>query len=132
MHTRNGGFYSYARAPIEELLHQGSKAIIYDVIIEGPTDEVYQLVSRARHPKDGNWTKLDQYGFIPIFPLARGRLMMNKRTYRFAVGIVLVILSLAFFIMPSLLNLDYFIPIMFALVSFILGIWFFFMGNSEK
>ena len=33
-----------AQAPIEELLHQGSKAIIYDVIIEGPTDEVYQLV----------------------------------------------------------------------------------------
>jgi ABC-2 type transport system ATP-binding protein len=34
-----------AQAPIEELLLQGSTAIIYDVIIEGPTDEVHQLVS---------------------------------------------------------------------------------------
>jgi ABC-2 type transport system ATP-binding protein len=33
-----------AQAPIEELLRQGSKAIIYDVIIEGPTDEAHQLV----------------------------------------------------------------------------------------
>jgi ABC-2 type transport system ATP-binding protein len=32
-----------AQAPIEELL-QGSTAIIYDVIIEGPTDEAHQLV----------------------------------------------------------------------------------------
>ena len=34
-----------AQAPIEELLRQGSKSIIYDVIIEGPTDEAHQLVS---------------------------------------------------------------------------------------
>ena len=33
-----------AQAPIEELLRQGSKAIIYDVIIEGPPDEARQLV----------------------------------------------------------------------------------------
>jgi ABC-2 type transport system ATP-binding protein len=33
-----------AQAPIEELLRQGSKAIIYDVILEGPTDEAHQLV----------------------------------------------------------------------------------------
>jgi len=33
-----------AQAPIEELLLQGSTAIIYDVIIEGPSDEVHQLV----------------------------------------------------------------------------------------
>ena len=58
--------------------------------------------------------------------------MMDKRTYNFAVGIILIIVSLAFFILPSLLNLDYFIPFLFALASFILGIWFFFMGNSEK
>jgi len=66
------------------------------------------------------------------FPLARRRLMMDKRTYRFAVGIVLVITSLVFFSLPSLLNLDYFIPIMFALVSFILGVGSFYMGYSEK
>ena len=58
--------------------------------------------------------------------------MMDKRTYNFAVGIILIIVSLAFFILPSLLNLDYLIPFMFALVSFLLGIWFFFMGRSEK
>ena len=34
-----------AQAPIEELLRQGSKAIIYDVIIEGPADEAHQLIS---------------------------------------------------------------------------------------
>jgi ABC-2 type transport system ATP-binding protein len=33
-----------AQAPIEELLRQGSSSIIYDVIIEGPTDEAHQLV----------------------------------------------------------------------------------------
>ena len=33
-----------AQAPIEELLLQGSTAIIYDVIIEGPADEAHQLV----------------------------------------------------------------------------------------
>jgi ABC-2 type transport system ATP-binding protein len=33
-----------AQAPIEELLLQGSSSIIYDVIIEGPTDEAHQLV----------------------------------------------------------------------------------------
>ena len=58
--------------------------------------------------------------------------MMDKRTYNFAVGIILIIASLAFFILPSLLNLDYFIPLMFALVSFILGVRSFFMGYSEK
>jgi len=58
--------------------------------------------------------------------------MMDKRTYNFAVGIVLIIVSLAFFILPSLLNLDYFIPFMFALVSFILGVSSFYKGYSEK
>ncbi len=58
--------------------------------------------------------------------------MMDKRTYNFAVGIIMIIVSLAFFILPSLLNLDYFIPIMFALASFIFGVWSFYMGYSEK
>jgi ABC-type polysaccharide/polyol phosphate export permease len=57
--------------------------------------------------------------------------MMDKRTYNFAVGIVLIIASLAFFILPSLVNLEYFIPIMFALVSFILGVGSFYRGYSE-
>ena len=33
-----------AQAPIEELLRQGSSSIIYDVIIEGPPDDIHQLV----------------------------------------------------------------------------------------
>jgi hypothetical protein len=57
---------------------------------------------------------------------------MDKRTYNLAVGIVLIIVSLAFFILPSLLNLDYLIPFMFALVSFILGVGSFYKGYSEK
>jgi O-antigen/teichoic acid export membrane protein len=58
--------------------------------------------------------------------------MMDKRTYSFAVGIILIIVSLAFFILPSLLDLDYFILFMLALVSFILGLSSFYKGYSEK
>ena len=57
---------------------------------------------------------------------------MDKRTYNLAVGIILIFISLAFFILPSLLNLDYFIPFIFALVSFILGVGSFYRGYSEK
>jgi hypothetical protein len=57
---------------------------------------------------------------------------MDKRTYNLAVGIILILVSLAFFILPSFLNLDYLIPFMFALVSFILGVGSFYMGYSEK
>ena len=57
---------------------------------------------------------------------------MDKRTYNLAVGIILIFVSLAFFILPSFLNLDYLIPFMFALVSFILGVGSFYMGYSEK
>ena len=57
---------------------------------------------------------------------------MDKRTYNFAVGIVLMIAAFAFFMMPALLNMDAFIPLMFALVSFLIGLGFFFMGQSGK
>jgi hypothetical protein len=57
---------------------------------------------------------------------------VDKRTYDFAVGVFLVIVSVLFFTMPGFLNLDAFIPFMFALVSFILGVYFFFIGYSEK
>ncbi len=57
---------------------------------------------------------------------------MDKRTYRFAVGLILLILSFAFFSLPSLLNMDALIPFMFALVSFLFGLGFFFMGNTEE
>ena len=57
---------------------------------------------------------------------------MDRRTFDFIVGIVLIMVALVLFIMPAFLNLDYFIPLMFALVSFVLGIGFFFMGHGEK
>ena len=57
---------------------------------------------------------------------------MDKRTYNFAVGIVLMAVAVIFFMLPYFLRLDAFIPFLFALVSFILGIGFFFMGQSGK
>jgi uncharacterized membrane protein len=57
---------------------------------------------------------------------------VDKRTYNFAIGVFLVIISLIFFVMPGFLNLDALIPFMFALASFIIGIYFFITGYSEK
>jgi ABC-type polysaccharide/polyol phosphate export permease len=57
---------------------------------------------------------------------------MDKRKFDFAAGIVLIIASILFFAMPAFLNMDAFIPFLFALVSFVLGIGFFFMGHGEK
>jgi len=57
---------------------------------------------------------------------------MLKRTYSFAVGFIFIIVSIIFFIMPVFLDLDAFIPFMFSIASFILGILFFFMGYNDK
>jgi len=57
---------------------------------------------------------------------------MLKRSYSFAVGFLLIIVSIIFFIMPAFLDIDAFFPFMFALVSFILGIFFFFLGYNDK
>ncbi len=57
---------------------------------------------------------------------------MNKRTYSLAVGILLIIVSIVFFVIPYFLKFDAFFPFLFTLVSFILGIGFFFMGLNEK
>lgn len=57
---------------------------------------------------------------------------MDKRTYNFSVGIILLIAAVVFFTLPAFMNLDSFIPFLFALVSFILGIGFFFMGQPGK
>jgi len=57
---------------------------------------------------------------------------MDKQKFDFAVGVVLIIVSLAFFTMPAFLNIDALFPFLFALVSFMLGIGFFFMGHGEK
>ena len=56
---------------------------------------------------------------------------MERRTYNFAVGIILLIVALAFFALPGLLDIDGFMPFMFALVSFMIAIYFFFMGQRE-
>jgi len=57
---------------------------------------------------------------------------MDRRTYSLAVGVILIVISLAFFIIPYFLKLDFLIPFVFALVSFMLGIGFFFIGLNEK
>lgn len=57
---------------------------------------------------------------------------MLKRSYSFAVGFLLIIVTIIFFIMPVYIDIDAFFPFMFALVSFILGIIFFFMGYNDK
>jgi hypothetical protein len=56
---------------------------------------------------------------------------MDKKEYSLSVGTILIVLSVVFFGMPSLLNLDAMIPFMFALVSFMLAIVFFFKGHEE-
>lgn len=57
---------------------------------------------------------------------------MNRRDYSFAVGIVLLVGSFAFFSLPVVINLDAFFPVLIAIVSFVLAIGFFFMGSAEK
>jgi hypothetical protein len=58
--------------------------------------------------------------------------MMEKRTFDLAAGIILIITSIAFFALPALLDMDALIPFLFALVSFVFGIGFLFMGHGEK
>jgi hypothetical protein len=57
---------------------------------------------------------------------------MDKRTYNLVTGSLMVIVSVVFFVLPSVLNLDALILFMFALVSFAIGIWFFIAGWSDK
>ena len=57
---------------------------------------------------------------------------MDKRTFNFAAGIVLIIASIVFFTLPNFVNLDPFFPFIFALISFVLGIGFLFMGQGEN
>lgn len=57
---------------------------------------------------------------------------MDKRTYSLVIGITMIIVSLVFFVLPSVMNVDAFFPFLFSLVSFVLGIWFFVTGWSEK
>ncbi|MBN2330486.1 MAG: hypothetical protein JXC85_01615 [Candidatus Aenigmarchaeota archaeon] len=57
---------------------------------------------------------------------------MDRKIFDFAAGIVLILFSLALLTMPVFLNMDAFIPLILSLVSFILGVGFFFMGHDEK
>lgn len=51
---------------------------------------------------------------------------MNERRFDFAVGIVLITASLVFFVMPV------FVPFLFVLISFIMGVRFFLRGHNGK
>lgn len=55
---------------------------------------------------------------------------MDKRTYNLTVGIILLFTSIAFFVMPSVLPIDAFIPVMLAIVCLIVALGFFFGGRS--
>ena len=57
---------------------------------------------------------------------------MEKKKFDLVAGVVLLVASVVFLTIPVLLNLDGFIPFMFSLASFIIGIGFFFMGHGEK
>ncbi len=57
---------------------------------------------------------------------------MNGKKYNLAVGIVLLVACFGFFILPGVLPLDPFIPVLMAIVSLLLAIAFFFMGLSAK
>jgi hypothetical protein len=57
---------------------------------------------------------------------------MDKQTYSLGVGIVMIVVAFMFFMLPILFSIDAFIPVMLAILSFLIGIAFFFMGFSEK
>lgn len=60
------------------------------------------------------------------------RIVMNKQVYSLASGTVLIAASLVFFLLPSLLNLDAFIPVMLAILAFLAGLGMFLTGHSAK
>ena len=56
-------------------------------------------------------------------------LIMEKKIYGLSVGTVMIIASLAFFMVPALIQgIDAFILIMFSFVSFLVGVASFFLG----
>jgi hypothetical protein len=56
---------------------------------------------------------------------------MDKRTYSLSVGVILLITSIAFFLIPAFIRLDSLIPVMIALICFVVALVFFFAGRDE-
>jgi len=56
---------------------------------------------------------------------------VTRRQYRFASATALLIATIVFFILPAALDLDYFIPVILALVCFFSALAMFFTGASE-
>ena len=57
---------------------------------------------------------------------------MDNNKYSLLVGIVLLIGSITFFIIPSLFDYDAFIPVMMSIFSLLAAVAFFFIGLSGK
>ncbi len=57
---------------------------------------------------------------------------MNKREYSFATGVVLLIGSAIFFVLPAVFSFDAFFPFMFSLALLVVAVGFFFIGLSDK
>ena len=57
---------------------------------------------------------------------------MDNNTYNLIVGIVLVITSLIFFVLPAFLPYDPMLPVLLAIVSLIGAISFFYRGRAKK
>ncbi len=58
---------------------------------------------------------------------------MDKRSYNLVVGVILMVAALAFFALPALVrSMDAMIPVLIAIVCFILALVFFFTGNEER
>jgi hypothetical protein len=56
---------------------------------------------------------------------------VTRRQYRFASATALLIATIVFFILPAALDLDYFIPVILALVCLFSALAMFFTGASE-
>ena len=57
---------------------------------------------------------------------------MNARNYTLAAGTVMIIASLLFLSLPSLLNYDAFIPFIFSVIAFLAGLVLLFSGVSAE
>ncbi len=60
------------------------------------------------------------------------KLFMEKSMFDLYVGMLLMGMFFILLVLPAFLPLDPFISFMLALVSFIFGIVFFFMGHGER
>ena len=57
---------------------------------------------------------------------------MDKRSYNLVVGAILMVAAIAFLVIPGFLPMDPMIPVLIAIVCFVLALIFFFSGNEER